>query len=108
MRGYKRVQSALNLSRLIAYSGSHLEQCLSLVHTDCFISALDCQSQKLTDFLPISEQPLFGDFVYLFFLRCISFPNPIKYVVATITDVQIEPQWWQHAEVNANERISAL
>ena len=30
MRGYKRVQSALNLSRLIAYSGSHLEHGLSL------------------------------------------------------------------------------
>jgi transposase-like protein len=30
MRGYKREQSALNVSRLIAYSGSHLEHGLSL------------------------------------------------------------------------------
>jgi hypothetical protein len=30
MRGYKREQSALNVSRLIAYSGSHLENGLNL------------------------------------------------------------------------------
>ena len=30
MRGYKRVQSALNVSRLIAYCGNHLTQGLDL------------------------------------------------------------------------------
>jgi hypothetical protein len=30
MRGYKREQSALNVSRLIAYSGSHLKTGLNL------------------------------------------------------------------------------
>lgn len=47
MRGYKREQSALNVSRLIAYSGSRLEPGLNLLPCS---STLPCVS-----FLPISE-----------------------------------------------------